>query len=150
MRARGALTFVLVAVLASCAWAVEISSPDGPASGTVDRRPAVLKPAYLFNMRGRRDPFVNVNQWTTAGSGVFNISALQFKGLIEVEGLSTALFVNTNDRAMYTLRGNRLYAANDKPVPGVSGRMLDKGQVRLRQGDLSLNYSAIRAAKRKI
>ena len=141
---------LLTALVATSALAVETSSPEGPSSATVDRRPAVLRPPYLFSMRGRRDPFINVNQWASAGSGIFNISALQFKGLIEVDGLSTALFVNSSDRAMYTLRGNRLYAANDKPVPGVSGRLLEKGQVRLRQGDVSLNYSAVRTTKRKI
>lgn len=130
--------------------AVESTAPEGPLPEQADRRPSVLKPAYLFNMRGRRDPFINVNQWATAGSGIFSISALVFKGFIEVDGFSSALFVNSSDRAMYTLRGNRLFAANDKPVPGVSGRMLDKGQVRLRQGELSLNYSATRTVKRKI
>ena len=130
--------------------ALEHSSQDSPQDHG-DNANAALKPSYLFNMRGRHDPFVNVYRWVSAGSSSsFNISSLAFKGLITVDGQITALFVSSNDRALYTLRGSRLYGANDKAVPGVSGRLIGDKEIRLRQGELALNFSALRAPKRKI
>ncbi len=130
--------------------AVETSSTDGFQGKQTDTRASSLKPSYLFNMRGRRDPFTNVSGWLSAGATVFNISGLEFKGMVGVDGQTSALFVARADRAMYTLRGSHLYGANDKPVAGVSGRFLNEKEVRLRQGELTLNFSAVRAPKRKI
>lgn len=144
------VVFGLLALAPAAAVALEHSAPDDPQAAPADLHNSMLKPRYLFNMRGRRDPFINVTRLATAGSAGLVISSLQFKGVIGVEGATAALFVSVNDRALYTLRGNRLYGSGEKAVPGVSGRMLSDREVRLRQGELVLNFSAIRAAKRKI
>ncbi len=62
----------------------------------------------------------------------------------------TALFVASSDRATFTMRGNHLYGSDDKPVQGVVGRFTGPKEVRLQQGELTLNFSALRATKRKI
>jgi hypothetical protein len=129
---------------------LERSSLDRPDEHPSDGTLAALKPSYLFNMRGRQDPFVNVNQWLSAGSTGFNITGLEFKGFIVVDGQTTALFVSASDRALYTLRGSRLYGASDTVVSGVTGRLIGDKEIRLRQGETTLNFSAIRAPKRKI
>ena len=143
---------VLVAMMAlgGPTGALERSSPDGPQDHPADDLASMLKPHYLFNMRGRRDPFDNVNRWRSAGTNVFNITTLGFKGLIEVNGQASALFISSNDKAVYTLRGSQLFGANDRVLPGVSGRILNEKEVRLKQGELTLNFSALRAPKRKI
>ena len=125
----GCIVVATVWGLSSAAVAVERSSPEGAQPAVVGSRPSMLQPLYLFNMRGRRDPFVNVLGWSSDGSGIFNISALQFKGVIEVDGQTSALFVATTDRAAYTLRGSRLFGSNDKPVAGVSGRFINATEV---------------------
>jgi hypothetical protein len=128
----------------------ERSSPDLPQERLPDQRASVLKPRHLFSMRGRHDPFFNVTGWQSAGSAAFNITGLLFKGLMEVDGQSSALFMNANDRAVYTLRGSQLFGVNDHLIPGVSGRILNEKEVRLRQGELTLNYNAFRSTKRKL
>jgi hypothetical protein len=116
-----------------------------------DQRVSVLKPLHLFSMRGRRDPFRDTALWSPAGAADFNISGLMLKGFIEVDGQSIALFVSIYDRAAYTLRGGQLFGANQKAVPGVVGRIISKGkEARLRQGELSLTFSALRESKRKL
>jgi hypothetical protein len=130
--------------------ALERSSSDSVQARQVEQRVSVLKPLYLFNMRGRKDPFANVNSWQPAGSNIFSISGLDFKGLMEVDGQSSALFVSVNDKAVFTLRGSRLFGSNDKAVAGVSGRIMNEKEVRLRQGEITLNFSALRAPKRKL
>jgi hypothetical protein len=143
------LALGLLLLPGATAFALEHSSQDSPGDHG-DNVNAALKPSYLFSMRGRHDPFINLYRWVSAGSqSAFNISLLAFKGLITVDGQVTALFVSSNDRALYTLRGSRLYGANDQAVPGVSGRLIGDNQIRLRQGELTLNFSALRAPKRK-
>lgn len=139
-----------LALLLACALgslgAQEISSPQRPASN--ENRSEVKAP-YLFNMRGRRDPFINPNAWQTSGSKAFDVTLLELKGIVEVNGAKAVLFVRATDKAVFTLRGQRLFGADGKAVPGVMGRALDKGRVQLRQGEQSLIFSAFRAAKRK-
>ncbi len=149
MRTRWGLA-VIVALIPAWTGALERSAADLPQAAVVDQSKSALKPQYLFNMRGRRDPFVNSARWASVGSGGFNITLLQFKGVIATEGSTTALFLSSADRALYTLRGSRLYGANDKPVPGVTGRLVSDAEARLRQGELVLNFSASRAVKRKL
>jgi hypothetical protein len=141
---------LVLTLLAAGLGALERSSPEGEASGPVDRRPSTLRPLVVFNMRGRRDPFATTTLWDPAGAGPVSISDLQLKGVIQVGGQMTALFVDSSDRASFTLRGSRLFGANDKPLAGVSGRFTGPKEVRLQQGELSLNFSALRAPKRKI
>ena len=129
---------------------LEGSSPDLEQDRRVEQRASVLKPAHVFSMRGRRDPFSNPSQWQTAGTHIFNISGLAFKGLVEVDGHSTALFLSVNDRSLFTLRGSQLYGSNNRVMAGVSGRILNSNEVRLRQGESSITFSALRSAKRKL
>lgn len=152
MRRLGIVSIACGAWLAVCGalMAVERSSADVSQARQADQRLSMLKPRYLFNMRGRHDPFVNVNRWAPAGSNIFNISSLDFKGMIEVDGQASALFVSINDKAIYTLRGSQLFGSNDKALAGVSGRILNEKEVRLRQGEMTLNFSALRAPKRKL
>jgi hypothetical protein len=130
--------------------ALERSSPDMDQERQADQRVSVLKPLHLFSMRGRHDPFVNVTGWQSAGSAAFNITSLLFKGLMEVDGQGSALFTNSTDKAIFILRGNQLFGTNDRLIPGVTGRILNQKEVRLRQGELTLTYSALRTAKRKL
>lgn len=129
--------------------AVESSSSELPSAAPSEPRFNAIKAPYLFNMRGRRDPFINPAQWQSAGDKVFNITGLEYKGTIEVNGSSAVLFVRAQDRAQFSLRGSRLFGADGKAVPGVTGRLLPNKEVRLRQGEQTLNFSAFRAAKRK-
>jgi hypothetical protein len=140
------LAFVLLLALAAPAPALERSAAEAPGSAGEVSGP---RPRLLFNMRGRRDPFVNLSDWKPRGSLQFNITGLEFKGVIEVDGSVAALFINSDDRILYTLRGNRLYGSSQKPVPGVTGRLIDGKGAALRQGELSLAFSAKRVAKRK-
>jgi hypothetical protein len=150
MRGAKAVFFGLILTLSAAGRALEHTSSDVPLSGTADARPATLRPQYVFNMRGRRDPFISSVLWETAGREAFNISDLQLKGFIRIGAQTTALFVATGDRAAYTLRGNHLYGSGDKPVAGVLGRFVGENEVRLQQGEQTLTFSALRASKRKI
>lgn len=127
----------------------ESSAPELPLSIVEDARANGLKAPYLFNLRGRRDPFVNSNQWRSAGSKAFDVTLLELKGTLEVNGAKAVLFVRATDRAVFTLRGQRLFGADGKAVAGVSGRIFDNHQVQLRQGEQSLNFGAFRKVKRK-
>ncbi len=143
------LGFFLALAPVAVVQAVESSSSELPASSRSESRFNNIKAPYLFNMRGRRDPFVNPAQWQSAGDKVFSITGLEYKGTIEVNGSAAVLLVRAQDRAQFSLRGSRLFGADGKAVPGVSGRLLPNKEVRLRQGEQTLNFSAFRAAKRK-
>ncbi len=111
-----------------------------------------LKPPYLFDMRGRGDPFMAYPLLTTAvpAAKAFDVEGLQFAGLIEVRGRAVALFSDSQGRS-YLLRGGNLYAPDDRAVPGVRGGVIragDSNKVVLVQGDRKLTFTCRRPSKR--
>jgi hypothetical protein len=111
-----------------------------------------LKPLFLFDMRGRRDPFL-AYPLLTNGVGTpktFDINGLVFSGTIEVAGQTAALFSDDTGKA-YSLRGDSLYDPQDKAVPGVHGGITETDQnneVVLTQGDSRLTFSYQPPSKR--
>jgi hypothetical protein len=111
-----------------------------------------LKPLFLFDMRGRNDPFMAYPLLTNAvAAGVsFDINDLVFAGMIEVDGKSVALFTEQGGKT-YLLRGNSLYDPQDKVVDGIRGNIVESdtnNDVVLVQGEHKLHYTYKRLSKR--
>jgi|GEM_PF-2079720 hypothetical protein len=126
--------------------ATEVETRETAEAGQVS-----LKPVFLFNMRGRPDPFVAYPAMTaTAKVPALNIAQLVFKGLMEMRGQQLALF--QFGRLTYVLKAGSLLGVDGAAVPGIGGSV-DAGRgdgtrVTLVQGERKLTYSARRSSKR--
>jgi hypothetical protein len=155
MRARVcmALGLALGAASAASLLALERITPEMlRASKTSGTGAASLKPLFLFDMRGRGDPFMPYPVLGSAATPVkaFDINALVFTGTLEVDGQLAALFTDDRNRT-YFLRGNLLYDPADKVVPGVHGSMSQTetdNEVTLTQGGSKLAFTSQRVSKR--
>jgi hypothetical protein len=144
---------LLVSLCSAPMWALEKASAQmvrDELTSTVDA--PSLKPLFLFDMRGRKDPFLAypllTNSVGTPKS--FDINGLVFSGTIEVGGQTAALFSDDTGKA-YSLRGNGLYDPQDRSVPGVHGGIVESGEnneVILTQGDSKLTFSYQPPSKR--
>jgi hypothetical protein len=110
-----------------------------------------LKPVFLFNMRGRPDPFVAYPAMTaTAKVPALNIAQLVFKGLMEMRGQQLALF--QFGRLTFVLKAGSLLGVDGAPVSGIGGSVDDDHgggtRVTLVQGERKLTYAARRSSKR--
>lgn len=102
----------------------------------------LFAPTVSFQAKGRRDPFVQPpagmlhNVMTRV-----DITVLRLTGVIQHPRRSLALFTTvTGPRFGYLLRDGKLYGENRRPVPGVTGQVLDQDQAVLTQGDKRLVY----------
>jgi hypothetical protein len=118
---------------------------------TADADEVSLKPVFLFDMRGRKDPFVPYGLMTaTAKTEGLDIREMTFGGLLQVRDQRVALFQALGKH--YTLKGGLLYGPDGSQVPGIHGRVVkqgvDDGQVLLQQGEQRLIFSDRRISKR--
>lgn len=118
---------------------------------TADADQVSLKPVFLFDMRGRKDPFVPYALLTaTAQTAGLDVREMKFGGILEVNGQKMALFEALGKH--YTLKGGSLYGPDGAPVDGVRGRVLKdgagEGRALLVQGEQRMTFSDRRAAKR--
>jgi hypothetical protein len=103
---------------------------------------SLFAPTAAFQAKGRRDPFVQPpagmlhNVMTRV-----DITVLRLTGVIQHPQRSVALFATTTGpRFGYLLKGGKLYGENQRPVPGVTGQVLDRDQAVLTQGDKRMVY----------
>jgi len=144
---------LLVALCSAPARALEKASAQmvrDELTSTVDA--PSLKPMFLFDMRGRKDPFLAYPLLTNSVGTpkTFDIKGLVFSGTIEVGGQTAALFSDDTGKA-YSLRGNSLYDPQDRSVPGVHGGIVEtaeNNEVVLTQGDSKLTFSYQPPSKR--
>lgn len=144
---------LLVSLCPAPVWALEKATAEmvrDELTSTVDA--PSLKPLFLFDMRGRKDPFLAYPLLTNSVGTpkTFDINGLMFSGTIEVGGQTAALFSDDTGKA-YSLRGNSLYDPQDKAVPGVHGGIVESGEnneVVLTQGDSKLTFSYQPPSKR--
>ena len=118
---------------------------------TADADQVSLKPVFLFDMRGRKDPFVPYALLTaTAQTGDLDVREMKFGGLLEVNGQKLALFEALGKH--YTLKGGKLFGPDGAPVEGVRGRVLKDssgdGRALLVQGEQRMIFSDRRPSKR--
>jgi hypothetical protein len=144
-----ALLLVIGLLAASQVQALERpSAQSSRARGTATLDQVSIKPLVLFNMRGRKDPFMAyVLLTTTASTEYFTIAGLAYSGLLDVEGVTVALF-RDNSGNTYSLKGSFLYGPDNVPLSGVRGRILAGKKVLLEQGERRLIYSSISSSKR--
>jgi hypothetical protein len=148
-----AALWLLVPFCSASAWALEKASAQmvrDELTSTVDA--PSLKPLFLFDMRGRKDPFLAYPLLTNSVGTpkTFDINGLVFSGTIQVGGQAAALFSDDTGKA-YSLRGNSLYDPQDKAVPGVHGGIVEtdeNNEVVLTQGDSKLTFSYQPPSKR--
>jgi hypothetical protein len=154
MRSRILAAFgLLVSLCSAPAWALEKATAQmvrDELTSAVDA--PSLKPLFVFDMRGRKDPFLAYALVTnTVGTPkTFDINGLVFSGTIEVGGQTAALFSDDTGKS-YSLRGNSLFDPQDKAVPGVHGGIVESGEnneVVLTQGDSKLTFSYQPPSKR--
>lgn len=155
MRNLIALTLILSA---SRLWAVASQVPPNRIA-PVANKPAVripipksqpkasaLTPSMIYTASNLRDPF---RAASSGGSVVhkafklsdFNIHNLTLRGLIIDPPASYALLIDANYGASFFLRGNRIFTARGKPVPGVSGHLDAKRKtiyLKVRDGDVQV------------
>ena len=118
---------------------------------TADAEQVSLKPVFLFDMRGRKDPFVPYGLMTaTAKVDGLDIREMGFGGLLQVREQRVALFTALGKH--YTLKGGKLYGPDGAVIAGIHGRVVkqtvDDGQVLLEQGEQRLLFSDRRVSKR--
>jgi hypothetical protein len=146
------LTVALLLALPGAVAALEKASPQAVHErSTSDPEQVSLKPVFLFDMRGRKDPFVPYALLTaTARTGALDIREMRFGGLLEVRGQQMALFAALDKH--YVLKGGRLYGPDGTQVEGVRGRVtmhgVNEGQAQLEQGETRLTFSDRRVSKR--
>ncbi len=149
---RAAAAFLMLALAPGALAALEKAPPQAVHERrTADAEQVSLKPVFLFDMRGRKDPFVPYAVMTaTAKTGGLDIREMKFGGLLQVRDQRVALFLALGMH--YTLKGGKLYGPDGALVPGVHGRVVkqgvDDGQVLLEQGEQRLLFSDRRVSKR--
>jgi hypothetical protein len=149
---RAAAAFLILALAPGALPALEKASPEAVHERrTADADQVSLKPVFLFDMRGRKDPFVPYALMTaTAKVAGLDIREMQFGGLLQVRDQRVALFQALG--VHYTLKGGKLYGPDGALIPGVHGRVVkqgvDEGQVLLEQGEQHLLFSDRRVSKR--
>ena len=132
--------------------ALEKASPEAVHERrTADVDQVSLKPVFLFDMRGRKDPFVPYGLLTaTAKVDGLDIREMTFGGLLQVRDQRVALFMALGKH--YTLKGGALFGPDGAQIQGIRGRVVkqgdDDGQVLLEQGEQRLIFSDRRVSKR--
>lgn len=146
-------SILLVAALSLGALRPLLAVETSSAEASRDRQTSSLeqvttKPLMLFVMRQRPDPFMAYALMTvTASADYFNIANLSFSGLIEMEGVTVALFKDNHDQT-YTCKGAGLYGPSGQRMPDVKARIGADKAVLLEQGEKKIVYSATITSKR--
>jgi|SRR5665213_364907 len=153
MKTRRRLAFILLLTASAPAMALEMASAQMERERSTSALGSVsLKPLFLFDMRGRRDPFMAYALLTNSvpAGKAFDINELVFSGIVAVDGKTAALFSGDGGKT-YFLRGASLFDPGDKVIPGVRGNFAESGandEVILAQGDRKLSFSYKRLSKR--
>ena len=97
----------------------------------------LFKPLAQYQIKGRRDPFVQPQAGMTRNvMNRVDIAMLRLTGVIHHPQRSLALFsVASGPRFGYLLKGGELYRENNQPVAGITGEILNRTEVALKQGD---------------
>jgi hypothetical protein len=97
----------------------------------------LFKPLASYQVKGRRDPFVQPQAGLT--HNVMNhvdIAVLRLTGVIYHPQRSLALFTTqSGPKFGYLLKGGKLFRENNQAVPGITGDILSRNEVALKQGE---------------
>lgn len=97
----------------------------------------LFKPLAQYQLKGRRDPFLQPQ--AGLAHNVMNrvdIGMLRLTGVIQHPQRALALFaVASGPKFGYLLKGGKLYRENNQPVAGITGEILSRTEVVLKQGD---------------
>ncbi len=97
----------------------------------------LFKPQASYQVKGRRDPFVQPQ--TGPAHNIMNrtdIAVLRLTGVIYHPQRSLALFTTqSGPKFGYLLKNGRLYGENNQSVAGITGEILNRNEVELKQGD---------------
>ena len=106
----------------------------GAASGEDE---TLFKPLAQYSAKGRRDPFVQPQAGMTRNvMNRVDIAMLRLTGVIQRPQRSLALFsVASGPKFGYLLKGGKLYRENNQPVAGITGEVLNRNEVALKQGN---------------
>ncbi len=148
-RAAWICALALSAALAAPAWSLErVSAKAQRDKQTSSLEQVSTKPLFIFNMRGRQDPFMAYALMTvTASTEHFSIANLSFTGLLQVQGSMVALFKDHQGQT-YTLKGGHLHGLDNQRLTQVRGRISADRQVALEQGEKRIVYSNQSTSKR--
>lgn len=104
----------------------------GDADGKFD-----IKPLYIFQNSGGRDPFSpRYKQETFPTVLAVDITTLTLLGITESNNIRTALFKSKiGSNFGYIFTGGRLYGDNDEIITDIAGEFKNDMEVLLRQGD---------------
>jgi hypothetical protein len=107
------------------------------ASGDVMCQQYSSAPIFHFKNETGRDPFsarqllINMEQ-----KNDLQISTLMLEGITNTGSRKTALFSTTGGfKSGYIFEDGALYGDNDKVIEGITGKILNKDEIILRQGD---------------
>jgi hypothetical protein len=97
----------------------------------------LFKPLASYSAKGRRDPFVQPQAGLTRNvMNRVDIAMLRLTGVIHHPQRSLALFsVASGPRFGYLLKGGKLFRENNQPMAGITGEILSRTEVALKQGD---------------
>lgn len=96
-----------------------------------------IKPIYEFNFKVGRDPFEprTLKQQIPAIVDV-DISTLKLLGIIESNGVKSALFMSRSGSTFgFIFINGVFYGENNKQIYGISGEIKSNEEVLLKQGD---------------
>jgi hypothetical protein len=102
----------------------------------------VFQPSVLYQVKGRRDPFIRSQPGSTYRVVTrVDITILRLTGVISHPQRSLALFnTQTGPRFGYILKGGQLYRENNQLVLGITGEIVNRNEVVLKQGDKRILY----------
>jgi hypothetical protein len=138
-----ALKLLLAIFLASSVYALEranVSSRPGEAGAA--QSSLSYRPKMLYSSRGRRDPFVSsIFSKTQRNVADIRLIELSLSGFVESGGRKSVFFTLAGGTwPLLVLKQGVLYL-NEKPVPGMKGKLLDSKRVVLSQGEEMLTYT---------
>jgi hypothetical protein len=104
---------------------------------------SAVKPLYIFQNKGGRDPFYPRYMKQTSGSiESVDITTLSLQGVTESNGIKSALLKSRNGLTFgYIFTDGRLYGDNDVEIADVTGEFKGENELLLRQGDREITFS---------
>ncbi len=119
-----------------------MASDTGNVPVSTNENDIVIKPLYVFENKGNRDPFISrANQQVFPQLKILDISALKLYGIMESEGRRSALFGNKSGNSFgYILKDGEFYEENNNIVPDVKGDIKSDKEVLLIQGDKEILF----------
>jgi len=117
------------------------SGAVGPAWASPEEESYFAPPA-VYQIKGRRDPFVQPQAGMLHNVvSRMDIEVLRLTGVISHPRRSLALFTTqTGPKFGYLLKDGKLYGENHKLIGGVTGEIVSRERVILKQGDKRLVF----------